>query len=129
MPFKARWTRNMGIPRKTRNKKLTELLRNHRSYFSCFNFLWFSLSFSVSYILAIILDILYPSLYSFIVFFGSIHVCHPSSSSMNVIHGWHRKMTLSTMDKIWSSFYDTSPSMDEIWHPQITLLYGSNFRL
>ena len=42
---------------------------------------------------------------------GCVRVRHPSSSSMDVIHGWHPRMTLPSMD-------DISPSMDDIhgWH-------------
>ena len=45
------------------------------------------------------------------VYLGCVRVRHPSSSSMDGIHGWHPRMTLPSMD-------DISPSMDDIhgWH-------------
>ena len=55
---------------------------------------------------------------------GFVYVCHPSSSSMDVINGWHPRMEESSMDAIhgwhfnpWMTFQsmdDISPSMDDI---------------
>ena len=59
---------------------------------------------------------------------GCVRVRHPSSSSMDGIHGWHPRMTLPSMDGISPSMDDNSPSMDDI-SPSMDDIHGWHFSI